>query len=24
PKTVSGKIRRSELREWLRSGIPEG
>ena len=24
PKTVSGKIRRSELREWLREGIPAG
>jgi acetyl-CoA synthetase len=24
PKTVSGKIRRAELRDWLRSGIPEG
>jgi acyl-coenzyme A synthetase/AMP-(fatty) acid ligase len=23
PKTISGKIRRSELREWLRDGIPE-
>jgi acetyl-CoA synthetase len=23
PKTVSGKIRRSELRQWLREGIPE-
>ena len=22
PKTVSGKIRRSELRQWLREGIP--
>ena len=22
PKTVSGKIRRSELRDWLREGIP--
>jgi acetyl-CoA synthetase len=24
PKTVSGKIRRSELRAWLREGIPAG
>jgi len=24
PKTVSGKIRRAELRGWLRSGVPEG
>jgi acyl-coenzyme A synthetase/AMP-(fatty) acid ligase len=24
PKTVSGKIRRTELREWLRTQIPEG
>ena len=23
PKTVSGKIRRTELREWLHAGIPE-
>jgi acetyl-CoA synthetase len=23
PKTVSGKIRRSELRQWLREGIPD-
>ncbi len=23
PKTISGKIRRSELREWLRTGRPE-
>lgn len=24
PKTVSGKIRRTELREWLLTGVPEG
>jgi acyl-coenzyme A synthetase/AMP-(fatty) acid ligase len=24
PKTVSGKIRRTELRDWLRTQIPEG
>jgi acetyl-CoA synthetase len=24
PKTVSGKIRRTELREWLRTQMPEG
>jgi acetyl-CoA synthetase len=24
PKTVSGKIRRTELRDWLRSQVPEG
>ena len=24
PKTISGKIRRAELREWLKGGIPEG
>src|SRR4051812_27580637 len=24
PKTVSGKIRRTDLREWLRSGAPPG
>lgn len=24
PKTVSGKIRRNELRLWLRTGLPEG
>ena len=24
PKTVSGKIRRTELREWLRTQCPEG
>lgn len=24
PKTVSGKIRRTELRDWLKSGIPSG
>jgi acetyl-CoA synthetase len=24
PKTISGKIRRSELRRWLREGIPNG
>jgi acyl-coenzyme A synthetase/AMP-(fatty) acid ligase len=24
PKTVSGKIRRTELREWLKSEIPAG
>jgi acetyl-CoA synthetase len=24
PKTVSGKIRRAELRDWLRTGFPEG
>jgi acyl-coenzyme A synthetase/AMP-(fatty) acid ligase len=24
PKTVSGKIRRTELREWLKTQSPEG
>jgi acetyl-CoA synthetase len=24
PKTVSGKIRRSVLRDWLRDGLPPG
>jgi acyl-coenzyme A synthetase/AMP-(fatty) acid ligase len=24
PKTVSGKIRRTELRQWLRTQVPEG